>query len=267
MSPVHSLWRRVRAWRERRVLVRRAIPEALWRSTLSRFPFLARRSAADVHELRRLATLFLASKEFTAVGGLRLTDAKAVAIAAQACLPILRFGLAPYAGFVGIVLQPAPVRRRREWTDETGVVHHDDEVLSGEAMHGGPVMLSWQDVAAGGRSARWGYNVVIHEFVHVLDAHDGVTADALPPQGTPAAAWRDALEAQYRTFCAAVDSGEDTLLDAYGSHGLTEFFPVAAEAFFAMPADFQRGYPELYGLLASYFRQDPVLDALHAPSR
>ena len=68
---------------------------------------------------------------------------------------------------------------RREVTDEDGVVHHYGEVLAGEAMDGGPVMLSWQDVARPGVSAN-GYNVVIHEFAHKLDLRDGLRR-WLPP--------------------------------------------------------------------------------------
>jgi Mlc titration factor MtfA (ptsG expression regulator) len=69
---------------------------------------------------------------------------------------------------------------RREQLDEHGVVHEYDEVLSGEALEGGPVMLSWRDVRSSGRSAAEGYNVVIHEFAHVLDMADGL-ADGVPP--------------------------------------------------------------------------------------
>jgi hypothetical protein len=37
--------------RAARTLVRRAIPDALWRLTLARFPFLAARSADDIAQL------------------------------------------------------------------------------------------------------------------------------------------------------------------------------------------------------------------------
>ncbi len=112
------LLRRWRDWRERRALARRAIADALWQRTLARLPFLAQRPDADVVELRRLASLFLDTKEFTGAGGLEVTDAIAVAIAAQACLPVLRLGLAPYRGFVGIVVHPDEVVARREATDD-----------------------------------------------------------------------------------------------------------------------------------------------------
>ena len=96
------LSRLLQAWqrqREAKALRERAIPEPLWQLTLARYPFIARRSAADLAELRRLCSLFLAEKEFHGVGGFEVTDEVALAVAAQACLPVLRLGLAAYAGF------------------------------------------------------------------------------------------------------------------------------------------------------------------------
>ena len=98
---IGNWWRRRR---EARVLLQRAIPDSLWLHTLQRYPFLHQRDEADRAELRRLATLFLADKEFSGAGGLVVTDEMAVAVAAQACLPILRLGLASYDSFVGIVM-------------------------------------------------------------------------------------------------------------------------------------------------------------------
>jgi len=165
--------------RTARTLERRAIPEALWQLTLSRFPFLAARSPEDAALLRDMATLFLAEKEFTGVDGLEVDDEMAVAIAAQACLPVLKLGLANYDGFVGIVVHADAVVAQREFIDDAGVVHEYEEELSGEAMQGGPVMLSWFDVDDAAASAEVGYNVVIHEFVHVLDMRNG-GADEVP---------------------------------------------------------------------------------------
>jgi Mlc titration factor MtfA (ptsG expression regulator) len=256
------MWRRLTgAWRaasERRALSRRVIPDADWRRTLKRFPFLALPAAQDAAELRRLTSLFLDRKEFSGAAGLVLTDDIAVAIAAQACLPVLRLGLAPYAGFIGIVVHPGQVRARREITDEDGIVHDYEETLSGEAMQGGPVMLSWQDVRRAGRSAAQGYNVVIHEFAHVLDLGDG-EADGVPPlpadQREP---WRRVLMHEYDSFCRRVDAGDDTALDPYGAEDPGEFFAVASEAFFVAPAALLAEHPALYRLLAGYYRQNPA---------
>ena len=254
-----SLLKRWQAHREARVLARRAIPDALWHLTLARLPFLAMRSEADLIELRRLASLFLDQKEFTGAGGLQVDDAMAVCIAAQACLPVLRFGLAPYGGFVGIVVHPDEVVARREVTDDDGIVHAYDEVLSGEAMAGGPVMLSWTDVAEAGESADWGYNVVIHEFAHVLDMGDG-EPDGVPPLHSSAErdAWIAILDPAYEDFCAAIDAGKRTLLDPYGATDVGEFFAVASESFFVTPNEMRTTHPSLYGLLARYYKQDPA---------
>ena len=102
----------LRDCRERRAVERHAIPDALWELTLLRYPFLAQRSAADQAELRRLCSLFLADKEFHGAGGFEVTDEVAVAVAAQACLPVLRLGLAWYDGFVGIVMHEGRSWRR-----------------------------------------------------------------------------------------------------------------------------------------------------------
>ena len=50
---------RWRAQRERRIVQRRAISDALWVETLASLPFLARWNAADLADLRRLSSLFL----------------------------------------------------------------------------------------------------------------------------------------------------------------------------------------------------------------
>src|SRR6185295_17558383 len=163
-------------WRRRRTLERRAIPEPLWQLTLARFPFLAARSDTDLQALREMTTLFLAQKEVAGAGGLEVSDEMAVAIAAQACLPALKLGLQWLDGFVGIVVHEDAVVAPREHEDEDGVVHAWDEELSGEAMSGGPVMLAWRDVEQAGVSAADGYNVVVHEFAHVIDMRGGVTA-------------------------------------------------------------------------------------------
>lgn len=256
-----ALFERLRQRRLARRIDRRAIPEALWQLTVARLPFLARRSESDLAELRRLSSLFLDSKEFTGAGGLQVDDAMAVCIAAQACLPVLRFGLEPYRGFVGIVVQPDEVVARRTITDDDGVVHEYDEVLTGEAMEGGPIMLSWHDVHHSGDSAEWGYNVVIHEFAHVLDMGDG-EADGVPPLPTREARddWIESIDDEYARFCDAVDRGEDTVLDPYGATAVAEFFAVAVESFFVSPEATRAEHPALYQMLARYFQQDPTAD-------
>jgi len=258
------LWRGWRSARDEAAVRRRAIPDDLWKRTLVRYPFLQRRDAADAAELRRLTSLFLDRKEFDCTGGLRLTDALAVSIAAQAALPVLRLGIEPYDGFVGLVVHPEPVVARREHADDDGVVHEYDEPLAGEAMEGGPVMLVWPDVRRAGQSAAQGYNVVIHEFAHVLDMADGL-ADGVPllPPDIDRDAWCAVLDREYETFVARVEREEDTALDPYGASAVEEFFAVASESFFVDPLRMRAEHAALYGQFRNYYGQDPASD-LHA---
>ena len=99
------------------------IPDALWLSTLQAYPFLTADPANDPEQLRAMVAQFLAEKEFDGAHGLPISDAMAVAIAAQACLPVLHLGLHWYDDFKGIVVHPGAMLARREVVDDAGVVH------------------------------------------------------------------------------------------------------------------------------------------------
>jgi hypothetical protein len=265
-------------WFRRWALARRPrrpadIPDAVWQQTLTHYPFLRQAEPSDTHALRQLTRAFLDSKEFHGANGLRITDTIAVAIAAQACLPVLHLhapleGIAWYDDFVGIVVHPGSVVARRENVDDAGVVHHYAEVLSGEAMQDGPVMLSWQDVADSGTSASDGYNVVIHEFTHKIDMRDGVP-DGCPPlptgfmaTGSAKAArdaWQAALQQHYQAFCDQLSLAERfgapaPWLDPYGATSPDEFFAVASEAYFVNRARFAADFGGLLPVFDAFFR-------------
>jgi UDP-2,3-diacylglucosamine diphosphatase len=178
---LNRLWRSVRAT----VAPVPDISAELWLQTLQRYPFLARLSLPEQAKLRALSALFLDQKQFHGAHGLEVTDAMAIDIAAQACLPLLHLGDAAkaldwYDDFVTIVVHPGEAVARRQMVDEAGVVHEHTEVLLGEAMERGPVMLSWQHIANAHENTARGHNVVVHEFVHKLDMRSG-NANGCPP--------------------------------------------------------------------------------------
>jgi Mlc titration factor MtfA (ptsG expression regulator) len=236
-------------WRRRRVLQKHRIDDALWRRATARLRFLP-----QTPKLRELALLLLAEKEFAGTHGLEVTDEMRVAIAAQACLPILELGLDWYSGWRGIVVYPGDFRVRRSQTDEHGVVHEWDDVLAGEAMPGGPVVLSW-DAAAHDPAI----NVVIHEFAHKLDMLNG-EADGVPPLhvGMDRRAWIAAFKQAYDGFGDALERGRDTWLDPYAAEHPSEFFAVVSEAFFREAPETKRRYPDVYEQLRLFYRQDPA---------
>ena len=259
--PAWSRWRQ--AWQQRRddaLIRRRPIPDDLWQLSVQRYPFIALRAGDELLRLRRLSTLFLNDKEFSGAQGMQIDDEVAVAVALQACLPILNLGLSRYRGFKGIVVHADEVLAQRVETDEDGVVHEYAEPLSGEAMQGGPVMLSWPDVAEAGETAAWAYNVVIHEFAHVLDMDSNALQAHLATTDLRAAhqLWLQDLTLQFEGFTRDVDDGVDTVLDPYGAQSLQEFFAVASEAFFVQALELQQTQSALYNLLRHYYRQDPA---------
>ncbi len=254
-------WQALAQRRRAAALTRRAIPDPLWQATLAQLPFLSAWPAEPLVRLRTLASLFLDRKEFTGVGGFVVDDGVALSIALQACLPILELGIEQYDDFIGIVVHADSVVAQRTATDEDGIVHQYEEVLAGEAMEGGPVMLSWADAAgdADPGEGQAAFNVVIHEFAHVLDLRDGV-ADGVPMLASPREreAWRSQLLPAYDWFCERTVCGHASSVDAYGAQSPDEFFAVASETFFVRPRALNEEQPALYRLLSGYYRQDPA---------
>ena len=237
------------------------VPEELWRQTVAAHPFLEALTVNEKKELKTKVEAFLAEKEFSTAGGLDLTDEICVSIAAQGCLPILKLGLAAYREWVGIVVYPDEFVVPRRIEDESGVIHEYDDVLSGEAWEGGPLIISWHDVQMAGD----GYNVVIHEFAHKLDMLNG-EADGMPAlhSGITETEWQAKFSAAFDDFCQRVDDGEETVIDPYASTDLVEFFAVLTESFFEMPDVIADEYPAIYGLLCRYYRQDPLSRLMNA---
>lgn len=276
MSAIFRWLRRLRA---RLQSPRREIPQALWDANLARYPFLAQLSLQEQAVLRHLSTHFLGEKQFSGAQGQTVSNEAALAVASQACLPLLHWSLkehAPrrprtldwYDDFVGIVLYPGPVLAHREASDGDGVVHRYAESLAGEAMVGGPVVLSWPDVAAAATEHVAGHNLVIHEFAHKLDMHDG-TADGCPPlpkgfmqaRGPRGARriWRTQWQDEWQRFCdawslAARFGAAPPWLDRYGTTSMTEFFAVCCEAYFVNRERFSADFPTLLNLLDAFFR-------------
>jgi MtfA peptidase len=245
----------LRDWRRKRALKSARLDEDLWRRVYGGLSFLRGLTDDEAARLRDLVVLFLAEKQMHGAHGFELTDEIRLAIAVQACLPILNLGLAVYDGWVGIIVYPGQFRVVKEEVDEDGVVHVYEDDQAGEAWPGGPVVLSWEDVGLSGA----GYNVVIHEFAHKIHL-DGPGDDDFPDprEGMDTKKWRDTLEAAYERFCAEVDSGRPVLVDDYAAEHPSEFFAVMSEAFFTDSAVLARDYAALYEQLAEFYRQDPA---------
>ena len=237
---------------------RPTVDAAQWARVEARLPFLDHLDPTDRAHLREMALAFLASKQFHGAQGLELDDDMLLAIALQACLPVLHIGLQAYDGWVGVIVYPGDFLIPRRIVDEAGVLHeYEDEVL-GEAWEGGPVLLSW----FAGEDGPAGINVVIHEFAHKLDMENG-GVDGLPRlrPGMSRHVWAEAFGKAYEDFCAEVDRGGETAIDPYGTEHPGEFFAVVSEVFFEDPLVLRGRFPAVYDQLVHFYGMDPAARA------
>ncbi len=244
-------------WRRNHLLKRYPLNDALWQETVSRLHLLHGLTAEELARLRRWVTLFLQRKSMNAAGGLVLTDSMRMIIAAQACLPILNLDLDYYDGWVEIIVYPDTFVPAREYRDEIGLVHHTRTPLSGEAWHGGPLILSWHD--AENIHTAHGHNVVVHEFAHKLDMLNG-PADGFPPlhANMDRLAWSTTFSTAFQDFCHRITMGHTSSIDAYAAETPAEFFAVLSEVFFENPLALVSDYPKVYEQLNLFYRQDPL---------
>lgn len=179
-------------------------------------------------------------------------------IALRACVPILRLGLEFYAGWNEIVIYPGDFRVHNEYTDDAGVVHREVLELCGESLSRGPMVLSWEAIAAG-VGASTDHDLVIHECAHKLDILNGA-ADGFPllHSNMEARAWTREFCAAYDHLRAELDAGRALRLDPYAATDPAEFFAVASETFFTAPALLCTDYPAIYAQLRGFYRQDPL---------
>ena len=208
--------------------------------------------------LADLAGYLVTNKRWEAAKGFVMTDDVIVTIAVQGAVLILGLDTDYFGKVTNIIVHPStfaiPGIRA---TAIHGMVDAGERPLLGEAHHDrGPVLLAWDQVLAGARHRGRGHNVVFHEFAHKMDMLDGVV------DGTPLLPNQAALD-RWIAVCAAelelMRRGESgPLLDVYGATDPGEFFAVATEVFFDRPIDCREIKPDLYGVLAAFYRQDPA---------
>ena len=247
--------------RRRRHLLAQPYPAA-WDGILAdNVHVFARLEAADQARLRDLTRVFVAEKRWEGCGGLEITETVQVTIAAQACLLLLGLDHALYADVETLLVYPSTVvlpTRTPGVFERGGAVLEPGAPILGQAFRGGPVLLAWDQVLAGGREQRPGHNVVFHELAHKIDMLDG------PVDGTPPLAdartrrtWAEVCSAAFLALRDAVERGERGALDAYAATNEAEFFAVATEAYFTRPAKLARDLPALHRVLVDFYRFTP----------
>jgi MtfA peptidase len=213
---------------------------------------------AEQERLAELGEHLVVTKRWEAANGFEITDEVVVTIAMQAAVLILGLDSDYFGKVSSIIVHPTtfsiPGPRP---TAVRGMFDVGAQPLLGQAHHNrGPILLAWDQVRSGARHRGRGHNVVLHEFAHKMDMLDGVV------DGTPLLPDQAALD-RWIEVCTAelalMRRGEaGPLLDDYGATDPGEFFAVATEVFFGRPVDLRDNKPDLYQVLAAYYRQDPA---------
>jgi Mlc titration factor MtfA (ptsG expression regulator) len=243
--------------RRRRRLLAEPFP-AHWDAILDEIAVVRHLRPDARQKLRDLVSVFIAEKHWEGCGGLDLTDEIKVTIAAQACRLVLGRVDELYDDVASILVYPStvivPPHRPRMFEQAIMPVAHGGTTVLGQAMLGGPVVLAWDSVEAGALGQAHG-NVTLHEFAHKLDMANG-RIDGTPPLATRAERerWARVCSAAFERHRTLVDSGWPTMLDPYGATNEAEFFAVATEAYFTRGWELELEHPELYALLADFYR-------------
>lgn len=218
-------------------------------------------------QLRQLIKQFLHQKNFSGAAGLEITDEIRLTIAAQACMLHLNRGGDLYPKLKYILVYPSAFIVSRSQGDDSGVVSHQERGLLGESWQNGKVILAWDNVLQGAQNFIDGRNVVLHEFAHQLDSESGM-ADGAPLLAGKSSyrSWAAALSHEFEELQKDYRIGRHSLLDHYGATNPAEFFAVATETFFEKPRRMAEHHPELFEVLAGYYRIDPR-DWLEPPAR
>jgi Mlc titration factor MtfA (ptsG expression regulator) len=210
---------------------------------------------AERKRLRNDAWTFIGRKDWEGCGGLSVTDEMKVTIAGQACLMLLGQEHDYFGHVRSILIYPSAFQLVDERWQDAGWLPVG---ASGQSVHRGPVILSWDAVLAEGRDPSSGRNIVIHEFAHQLDFIDGYADGTLDLPGELAERWQELLTAEYDRLRQEIRQGRDTFLGDYAATNKTEFLATASERFFTQPEKLRHKHPELYDMLKIAYAVNPA---------
>jgi Mlc titration factor MtfA (ptsG expression regulator) len=249
------------------------IDDLRWAALLARAPLVRGLDPLRQARLRGLAARFLDGKAISPAHGLTLDDDDRLALASHACLPLLGIGEAGLRGWSEVIVHPGAFRVEHgrhgapHDMDELEVVEDGFEDREGESWEHGPMVLSWADLDAEIRAPEPGYQLVVHEMAHKLDALDGVM-DGTPPLPRD---WQrewardfgaafEALNAELDALHEAGDDEAEPAIDPYAAEAPEEFFAVCSEYHFTAPDTLRAAFPAVAEHLERFYGPAPRLD-------
>ena len=217
------------------------------RKILSDCSALYNRLPSDLKtKLEGLMHVFLHEVAFEVKGFDKVTEVMRICVAAEACVLILGRGYESYFKLKRVKIWKEPLKDERGevagWAGRRNVSLHWDAVLNG---------------------MKWGndnYNVILHEFAHVLDQADDAQAQSIPvAEGSvDRAKWEELLKHEYPRLKAAHKARRAHAIREYALSSEAEFFSCATESFFERPKELKKYNPESYDILQDYYGLDPL---------
>ncbi len=236
----------------RKLAEREPFPQAYRLVLHERVPFYRRFDEQERARFETKLKVFVRTKAFVGAGGMVVDEEVKIVIGAAAARLVMNMPDEHYGRLNEIVVYPSHYKHK----DKEG------HVIFGEAFGPGVVVLSYDAVLHGLRDPNDGHDTATHEFAHTLDAADGAF-DGTPELGTFEAygPFAHVMTRAFASLRSRVGRKGRRVLRDYGATNEAEFFAVATEAFFEKPRQMKEKHPELYRVLADYFRADPAARA------
>ncbi len=245
------LWSHRRQLALERTIANLPFPES-WRTHLEATSHYLALSPEERQKIERQILRFLHTKTFKGIG-LQVTDEMRAIVSFYAALMLLHKEGDEFAAFSTVLLYEEGFAAEQRY-EEGGIVTEGLFELDGQSSDD-TVALSWQDVRHEAYTLT-PFNLVIHEFAHVLDFYNGFA------DGTPAMIAQDigVLHDHYDRFVKQIETDtlqrEFELFDDYAAEHEAEFFAIASERFFQMPRHLGEDLPRLYAALQRFYGVD-----------
>lgn len=239
-----------------------------WKNQLMKHSALYRRIPNGLKDnMHQLTNVFLSKVEFRhgVVEAGKFGEDNMVLVAGEACVLITG---RDYQDFRKLELVELRTNLLYKRTDTLGLGPRFAGLASDTT-----VSLHWESVMDGATHGNSAYNVILHEFAHVMDfADDGRAQGLLGEAGSQEARnWEELLEEEFPKLVEAHARSVDYVIPPYAMktyssyitlRGLEknrpEFFTCATEVFFEKPVRLQRECPKVYEALKAFYNLDPV---------
>ena len=239
-----------------------------WKNQLMEHSALYRRIPNELKgNLHQLTNVFLSKVEFRhgLIEAGEFGEENMILVASEACVLITGRDYQDFRNLELVELRVNPIRQ------QTSLITKD-KIYLGQASPC-TVWIHWESAKDESAQGNSGFNLILHEFAHVMDfADDGRAQGYLGEAGSQEARnWEVLLKEEFPKLVEAHTRGADYVIPPYamttGPTNITlrgleksrpEFFTCATEVFFERPARLKRECPKVYEALKAFYNLDPV---------